>query len=174
MIFFSMAVFSLLSNRVLNYKEQTTVEDQVETNSREMEFYLSKIDKIMPNRKISEKIYDEALLYMEHSHRFSIYRLFHDVRFFKMMPPRLKHKIFMQTLREERHKMSYFFHDKMRNIKADQGFIRKIICGLNCSFYQSNAMIAEKNKEMEAVYFIFLGDCYLKSLYEIEGIEYGF
>jgi len=75
---------------------------------------------------------------------------------------------------EGRKQMSYFFNEKVEKIYADKGLVRKIICALNCSFYEPYSVIVEKNKSVDAVHFIFGGYCYLTNLYTIEGHEFGF
>jgi len=101
MIFFSMSLFALVQNRMLNYKEQPTLETQWNEQESEMEMYLANIDRKLPKKKIPNHIYTQALEYMERSFRNSIKKVFHDdKKFFKLMPPRLKHKVFMACMKE--------------------------------------------------------------------------
>jgi hypothetical protein len=53
--------------------------------------------------------------------------------------------------------MSYFFNDKANKKSAEVGFMRKIICALNCQFYEPSSLIIEKDKPVDAVHFIFDG-----------------
>lgn len=73
---------------------------------------------------------------MDHSFRYSVYNVYHKYSFFKQMPPRLKEKLFLQCMTDEIKTMSYFFHDKVNNNHASTGFMRKIICALNCSMFE--------------------------------------
>lgn len=52
--------------------------------------------------------------------------------------------------------------------------MRKIICALNCQFYEPFSIIIEKDKPVDAVHFIFNGWAQLTSVYVIEGEEFGF
>lgn len=83
--------------------------------------------------------------------------MFHKYPFFKKMPPRLKEKLFRVCMTAEVKQMAYFFHDKMYMVKAEKGLIRKIVCALNCSYFDAGAYIVEKGKEVESVYFVFTG-----------------
>lgn len=58
MIFFGMAVFALIQNRISSLKEQDTLAQLVELKSNEMQCYLAKIDRILPEDKIESDIYD--------------------------------------------------------------------------------------------------------------------
>jgi hypothetical protein len=98
-----MSLFALVQNRMLNYKEQPTLETQWNEQESEMEMYLANIDRKLPKKKIPNHIYTQALEYMERSFRNSIKKVFHDdKKFFKLMPPRLKHKVFMACMKEQR------------------------------------------------------------------------
>ena len=68
MIFFSMALFALVQNRMLNYKEQSSHENQLEEISLEMELYLARIDMVKTHHKLEHIIYDDALRYMIRSY----------------------------------------------------------------------------------------------------------
>lgn len=118
---------------------------------------------------------------MQQSFKWSVYNVFHKYPFFKQMPPRLKEKLFNACMQAEVKQMAYFFNDKMYNQKAEEGLVRKIVCALNCSLFDTGAYIIEKGKEVESVYFVFTGYTQIMRTFEIQDKgnengkrEYGF
>ena len=101
-----------------------------------MNDYLAEIDKVLPDRKIHSDVYDKCLDYMKQSFTFSIYKVFHEYPFYKQMAPRLKDRVFRICMTDEVRTMGFFFRDKTRRTKCERGLMRKIVCGLNCSFYE--------------------------------------
>ena len=115
MIFFGMAVFALIQNRIQNLKEPTNFSQMIEQKSLEMQYYLADIDRILPGEKINKDIYQKCFDFMRQSFKYSVYNVYHTYPFFKQMPPRLKEKLFKACMTHELKQMAYFFHDKISN-----------------------------------------------------------
>jgi hypothetical protein len=111
-----------------------------------MDLWLAAVDKVLPEKKISDEVYDKCRDYMKQSFIHSIYKVFHEYPFYKQMPPRLKDNVFKICMSEEVRTMSFFFRDKARNTKSERGLMRKIVCGLNCSFYDPSQVVVESGK----------------------------
>ena len=79
------------------------------------------------DNKFDGKTYDDSLVYIEDSIRFSTRQSFLKNKFWKLLHPKLKQRLAQSTLKIQIRVMRFFFEDLIEKQKAPQGFITKIM-----------------------------------------------
>ena len=91
--------------------------------------------KKMEGIKLSSKIYDRALLFVEDSMRFSTRQKFQNNKFWKDLHPILQQRLVATVLSSQISKLKFFFHDYVENIKAPTNFVTKVMISLDSTIY---------------------------------------
>lgn len=155
--FFGISIFSIILGNISNLKSQSSHEQIVEQKKDEITYFLFQIDRLIPNKKIENFVYDNAAEYIETTYEHGLVQSFKDSEFFDLLTPKLKNKLVFELLDSYYKKFYFFFNDIQEKVFADDVFIRKILSSMHCQIFFPSVKVVEIGKEVFSIYFIYKG-----------------
>lgn len=129
----------------------------MEEKKEQITYFLFQIDRLIPNKKIENFVYDNSAQYIETTYQHGLVQSFKDSKFFSLLTPNLQNKLCFELLDAYYKKFYYFFNDIQQKVYADDVFIRKILCSMYCQIFFPSVKVIEVGKEVFNIYFVYKG-----------------
>ena len=113
------------------------------------------IDRLKPDKPLSDHIYILSTSYIEQSYRFGVAKSFKGNEHYEKMSPNLKNKLVFAVLKQYYDEMIYFYFDFVENHTSDANMIRKMLTSLDCTLYEPGTTIIEAGKPIDNIYFVY-------------------
>jgi len=124
-------LFSSVTNEIFSYKKLQTVNKIVKERVHSIEAFLYEISSVVKNKNLSLQIIHLSKCHIEEAIKNSTRFYFESNRFYRELPPRLKHKLVANVLLYEIEKFKYFFKDFQGRNKAPDTFIVEVLTHLD-------------------------------------------
>ena len=163
--FFGILIFTSFNYAISESLEQRLqpVDEVVKGMKKEVADLMYDISSLSAvDNTLEGKTYDDALIYIEDSIRFSTRQSFENNKFWRLLHPKLKNRLVSQALNLQIHVMRFFFEDYVERQKAPPGFVTKIMTHLDATVYSKGDFIVRNGDTVDALYFFIQGRGQLK------------
>jgi len=156
----------MVSAQVMNFRKTLAIDDLVRENTNQVTDFLYNLSQTRKNFSLEESIYDDCQTNIEESLRYSTQATFNN-EFWRALPPQIQNKIVASVLSSQTNMLSYFFNDIIGGIKAPQGFVTKVMVGLESTLYDVGDTIINAGDSVDDLVFIVSGSCDLHGTHTV-------
>ena len=117
---------------------------------------------------LDEEIFDDCMMNIEESVRFSTKWSFALNEFWGVLPPQIQNKIVDTVLKRQVRLLDHFFNDKIMNVSAPHSFITSVMVNLESSLYDVGDVIVSHNEKVNDLIFIQSGSVELCGIHSVK------